>query len=75
MPMILAHNKRKCRDCKNCCNSIGCVSGDMHMEEQSKGITAYHSYPMETSSEGFPELIVSLVGAELKPFIPLHTKA
>ena len=42
---------------------------------KAKESSAYHSYPMETSSEGFPELIVSLVGAELKPFIPLHTKA
>ena len=44
VPVILAqvdvdnNDKRRCSGCRDCCNNNGCVSGDMHVEEQSKGI-------------------------------------
>ena len=60
MPMILAHDKRKCRDCKNCCNSVGCVSGDMHVKEQSKGVIC-----VSQLSNG--DFIRGISGADRKP--------
>ena len=60
MPMILAHDKRKCRDCKNCCNSVGCVSGDMHVKEQSKGV-------IRVSQLSNGDFIRGISGADRKP--------
>lgn len=41
VPAMLAQvdydDKRKCRDCENCCNN-NCLSGDMRVEEQTRGI-------------------------------------
>ena len=60
VPMILAHDKRKCRDCKNCCNSGGCVSGDMHVKEQSKGV-------IRVSQLSNGDFIRGISGADRKP--------
>ena len=49
-----AHN---CKDCKNCCN---CVSGDMHVEEQSRGI-------IRVSQLSNGDFIRGISGADRKP--------
>ena len=49
-----AHN---CKDCNNCCN---CVSGDMHVEEQSRGIIR-----VSQLSDG--DFIRGISGADRKP--------
>ena len=59
-------DNRKCSDCTNCCNdnneeeNSGCVSGDMHVEEQSRGIIR-----VSQLSDG--DFIRGISGADRKP--------
>ncbi|XP_022808729.1 uncharacterized protein LOC111345713 [Stylophora pistillata] len=59
---IFAHveDKRKCSNCENCCNNNGCVSGDMHVEEQSRGI-------IRVSELSNGDFIRGISGADRKP--------
>ena len=66
VPVILAqvdvanNDKRRCSDCRDCCNNNGCVSGDMHVEEQSKGI-------IRVSQLSNGDFIRGISGADRKP--------
>ena len=59
-------DNRKCSDCTDCCNNnneeenSGCVSGDMHVEEQSRGIIR-----VSQLSDG--DFIRGISGADRKP--------
>lgn len=53
-------DKRRCRDCTNCCNNNGCVSGEMQVEERTKGIVR-----VSELSKG--DAIRGLTGAERTP--------
>ncbi|XP_058968619.2 uncharacterized protein [Pocillopora verrucosa] len=59
-------DNRRCSDCTNCCNNNrkekkkGCVSGDMHVEEQSRGIIR-----VSQLSDG--DFIRGISGADRKP--------
>ena len=59
-------DNRKCSDCINCCNNnneekkTSCVSGDMHVEEQSRGIIR-----VSQLSDG--DFIRGISGADRKP--------
>ena len=55
-----ADDNRKCSDCENCCNNNGCVSGDMHVEEQSRGI-------IRVSQLSNGDFIRGISGADRKP--------
>ena len=55
-----ASDNRKCSDCTNCCNNNGCVSGDMHVEEQSRGI-------IRVSQLSNGDFIRGISGADRKP--------
>ena len=58
VPAKLAH--RECKNCKDCCNVYNCVSGDMHVEEQSKGI-------IRVSQLSNGDFIRGISGADRKP--------
>ena len=59
-------DNRRCSECTNCCNNNrkekkkGCVSGDMHVEEQSRGIIR-----VSQLSDG--DFIRGISGADRKP--------
>ena len=53
-------DKRRCRDCTNCCNNNGCVSGEMQVKERTKGIVH-----VAELSKG--DAIRGLAGAERTP--------
>ena len=59
-------DNRRCSECTNCCNNNrkekkkGCVSGDMHVEEQSRGI-------IRVSQLSNGDFIRGISGADRKP--------
>ena len=53
-------DNKECSNCENCCNNNGCVSGDMHVEEQSRGI-------IRVSQLSNGDFIRGISGADRKP--------